>query len=153
MTEDEIVVEATKYPARMVVVTGGEPALQLTASLVDKLHSAGKYIAVETNGTLPLPENVDWITLSPKDVFVGQQGVPVLKRADELKMVFDGVNAPRDYTHINITHRFLQPCDNGSENADYYTRNGEVIRSAIEYIKQHPHWRLSLQIHKVLEIR
>ena len=153
MTEDEIVAAVVSYPASMVVVTGGEPVLQLTSSLVDKLHSAGKYVAVETNGTRPLPENIDWITLSPKDAFVGSQAAPVLDRADELKVVFDGVNAPQDYSHIKITHRFLQPCDYESDNADYYDRNAEVIRSAVEYIKQHPHWRLSLQIHKILEIR
>ncbi len=153
MTEDEIVAEVAQFPARLVVVTGGEPALQLTASLVDRLHAKDKFVAVETNGTRPLPENVDWITLSPKDAFVGPQAAPVLNRADELKVVFDGVNAPQDYSQINITHRFLQPCDHESDNADYYARNAGVIRSAIEYIKQHPHWRLSLQIHKVLEIR
>lgn len=153
MTEDEIVAEAVKYPASLVVITGGEPALQLTASLIDKFHSVGKYVAVETNGTRLLPENVDWITLSPKDSFVGPQGAPVLKRADELKVVFDGINEPQGYPQISVTHRFLQPCDKEGGNADYYARNAEVIRSAIDYIKRHPQWRLSLQIHKILDIR
>ncbi|MBR4506739.1 MAG: 7-carboxy-7-deazaguanine synthase QueE, partial [Bacteroidales bacterium] len=70
MSEEEIVDAVKCYPARHVVITGGEPSLQLTESLVDILHAAGKYMAVETNGTRPLPANVDWITLSPKSAFV-----------------------------------------------------------------------------------
>ena len=67
MTEREIIEEAEKCPAKHVVITGGEPSLQLTNSLVEGLHGVGKYVAVETNGMHELPSNVDWITLSPKD--------------------------------------------------------------------------------------
>ena len=93
MAEEAIVAEVAKYPARLVVVTGGEPSLQLTASLVDKLHETGKYVAVETNGTHPLPGNVDWITLSPKSAYVDGADV-VLTRADEIKVVYDGLHDP-----------------------------------------------------------
>ena len=148
MTEDEIVAEATKYPARLVVITGGEPALQLTASLVDKLHSAGKYIAVETNGTLPLPENVDWITLSPKDIWLGEKAAPVLKYADELKLLFENEDNVKEYNDIQVKHRFLQPID-----ADDPVISDSNKKTTVAYIKQHSHWRLSLQIHKILEIR
>ena len=64
--KEDIVSEVAKYPAHHVVITGGEPSLFLTHSLVEALHQAGKFVAVETNGTHPLPDNVDWVTLSPK---------------------------------------------------------------------------------------
>ena len=113
------------------------------------LHRHGKRIAVETNGTLPLPDGIDWITLSPKDLFLGEAARPVLQSADELKVVFDGRNLPPDYSHIAIRHdRFLQPCDTGDA-----ARNAAVTAATVEYIKAHPQWRLSLQIHKILNIR
>ena len=70
MSEDQIVEQVAAWPSPWVVVTGGEPSLQLTASLVESLHRIGKKVAVETNGTRQLPDNVDWITLSPKDLFL-----------------------------------------------------------------------------------
>ena len=151
MSEEAIVAEVTQYPATHVVVTGGEPALQLTATLVDALHAAGRYVAVETNGTHPLPENVDWITLSPKNAFVDGADV-VLTRADEIKVVYDGIHDPQKQLTAHssqlTTLRFLQPCDTGDA-----ARNAEIIRAAIEYIKKDPRWRLSLQIHKILDIK
>lgn len=146
MTEDEIAEAAKGYPAPLVVVTGGEPSLFLTPSLVAKLHEAGKMVAVETNGTHPLPDNVDWVTLSPKDAFVANAR-PVLTRCDELKVVFDGNPLP-DYGHIEAAHRFLQPCDTGDTR-----RNREICGAAISYIQSHPEWRLSLQTHKILNIQ
>jgi organic radical activating enzyme len=161
MTEEEIVSEVEKYPARHVVVTGGEPALQLTASLVDKLHAAGKYVAVETNGTRPLPENVDWITLSPKDAYVDGAQV-VLPHANEVKVVYDGEHAPekqlyapspssppcREGSGVGDIPHFLQPCDTGDA-----VRNAAIVQATVDYVKRHPEWRLSLQIHKILNIR
>ena len=81
MSEKEIVEAVGQYPARHVVVTGGEPALQLTESLVDALHAVGRYVAVETNGTHPLPDNVDWVTLSPKSAFVDGAEVMLTRAA------------------------------------------------------------------------
>ncbi len=148
MSEAEIVEAVKTYPASLVVVTGGEPAMQLMEGLVDALHAAGKYVSVETNGTLPLPKNVDWITLSPKDSWVGSQAAPVLSRADELKLLFDGRHEPSLYSHIAVAHRFLQPCDMGND-----ARNAEIMQATVDYIKKNPAWRLSLQIHKILKIR
>ncbi len=148
MTEDDIAAAVGGYPARMVVVTGGEPALQLTSSLVDKLHLLGKYVAVETNGTRRLPENVDWITLSPKDMWLGENARPVLARADELKLLFEEGLPVGDYEDIQVAHRFLQPVDTDDQRQNDTNKN-----AAIAYIKQHPQWRLSLQIHKLLGIR
>lgn len=150
MTEQEIV-EAVKHLApcsSLVVITGGEPALQLTASLVDALHEIGKRVAVETNGTLPLPPNVDWITLSPKSAWLGDEAVPVLTRADELKVLYDGSHDPSIFGSIAATHRFLQPMDTGDAN-----RNATLMQQVADYCLQHPQWRLSLQIHKILNIR
>ena len=148
MTEGDIIEEVAHYKANLVVVTGGEPALQLTDSLVEMLHFLGKTVAVETNGTVELPKNVDWITLSPKDAFLGEKATPILKEADELKVVFDGENEPILYENININHRFLQPCDTGDAE-----KNKEIIKKTIEFCKEHPEWRLSLQTHKILNIR
>lgn len=149
MTEDEIVAEVAKYPARLVVVTGGEPSLQLTRGFVNALHDVDKMVAVETNGTRRLPGNVDWITLSPKDAYLGDKAKPVLNYVDEIKVVFDGEHEPSMYPGIMCTHaRFLQPCDTGDP-----VRNAEIVNAAIEYIKKDPRWKLSLQIHKILNIR
>ena len=151
MTEEAIVDEVANYPARLVVVTGGEPSLQLTASLVDKLHEAGKYVAVETNGTHPLPGNVDWITLSPKSAYVDGAEV-VLTRADEVKVVYDGIHDPSDQlSTINYplsTLRFLQPCDTGDAR-----RHARLTAAAVESVKQPPQWRHSLQNHTPLNIQ
>ena len=149
MSDDEIVAEVSKYPARLVVVTGGEPSLQLTRGFVNALHDIDRMVAVETNGTRRLPGNVDWITLSPKDAYLGDSAKPVLSYVDEIKVVFDGEHEPSMYPGIMCTHaRFLQPCDTGDP-----VHNAEIIQAAIEYIKKDPRWKLSLQIHKILNIR
>lgn len=149
MTEHEIIEEAAKCPAKHVVITGGEPSLQLTESLVDGLHGVGKYVAVETNGTHELPQNVDWVTLSPKDRFVKTRSASiVLSRFNEIKVVFTERGIPSEYTEIQADHHFLQPCDIGEE-----SRNAEILRSAIAYCLEHPIWRLSLQTHKLIGVR
>ena len=132
----------------LLVITGGEPALQLTATLVALLHQEGFRVAVETNGTLPLPPNVDWVTLSPKSLWLGPDAAPVLQEADELKVLFDGQHAPSAYDYIEAAHRFLQPMDTGD--ADH---NAAIIRQAVDYCLEHPQWRLSLQIHKIFDIK
>ena len=149
MSDEEIVEQVRQYPARLVVVTGGEPSLQLTRGFVNALHDADKMVAVETNGTHRLPGNVDWITLSPKDKYLGDEAKVVLNIVDEIKIVFDGEHAPDMYNGIMCTHgRFLQPCDTGDAE-----RNAAIREAAIEYIKKDPRWKLSLQIHKMLNIR
>lgn len=147
-TELETVAMTGFYDCHHIVVTGGEPSLQLTPTFVDALHSVGHYVAVETNGTCPLPPNVDWVTLSPKDLFLGPAAAPVLERADELKLLFDGVHEPSLYPHIQVAHRYLQPCDTGDP-----VRNADLVRQAVDYCMAHPEWRLSLQMHKILNIR
>lgn len=151
MSEEAIVDAVRQYPATHVVVTGGEPSLQLTESLVDALHAVHKIVAVETNGTHALPANVDWVTLSPKAAFVDGAEV-TLTRADEIKVVYDGVHDPdMQLATLNFslpTLLFLQPCDSGDAR-----RNADTVQATVEYVKRHPEWRLSLQIHKILNIQ
>lgn len=126
--------------SRYVVCTGGEPALQLDAPLVDALHARGFTIAIETNGTLPLPARLDWICVSPK------AGAPIaITRADELKLVFPQADAPpEDFLALDVAHRFLQPMDGPAQ--------AENLQAAIAYCLADPRWRLSLQTHKVMGI-
>lgn len=147
LTEDEIARQTAKYPARHVVVTGGEPTLQLTRSLVDKLHEAGKFVQIETNGSIELSPDllpaIDWITCSPKSFPVK------IQRIDELKVVYRGGDMTR-YEALAATClvRSLQPCDENDPE-----KNSANLSAAIEYIKSHPEWRLSLQTHKIINIR
>ena len=144
MTADEIVKAIADCPARFVVLTGGEPSLQTDDALVEALHHEGFYIAMETNGTHSVPEGIDWVTVSPK-----AGGEVVIDRADELKVVFDGVHLPLKTQNSPLTtQKYLQPCDTGNEE-----RNREIIQQCVEYIKEHPEWRLSLQTHKLIDIR
>ena len=146
LTEDEVVRAVARHPARHVVLTGGEPSLYVTSSLLQRLHGLGRFVAIETNGTRPLPDGIDWVTLSPKDAFV-EGGTLCLDRCDELKVVFTGGEVP-DYTRVQAAHRFLQPCDTGDSRT-----NGELLCAAVAWIKAHHDWRLSLQTHKIIGIR
>ena len=91
MSEEEIVTEASRHKPRHIVITGGEPALQLTQSLVDKLHEAGFFVQVETNGTLPLPEGIDWVTCSPKSLTPSLSKGEGLQTINELKILYKGI--------------------------------------------------------------
>ncbi|MBR5069224.1 MAG: radical SAM protein [Bacteroidales bacterium] len=156
MSEDEIVSKVLKYPTRYVVITGGEPTLQLSASLCDKLHAHGRYLMMETNGTRPLPEGclVDWITCSPKlsnIVKEKRELVPLsIGHIDELKVVFEDSESQDIalYEEIPASEYRLQPCDMQDPQ-----RNQEIIDKTINYILQHPQWKLSLQTHKILGVR
>lgn len=147
MSVSDIIEEITKYPARLIIITGGEPSLFLTDELVNKLHDKGKYVAVETNGTNKLPSSVDWITLSPKDNFV-KNAVPVNQRYDEVKVVFDGNQNVDKYLSIPAKQYYLQPCDTGNE-----TLNKEIINKTLEHCMKEGKWRISIQIHKILNVR
>lgn len=147
-TEDKIVRRIASYNANLVVFTGGEPSLQLTQSLVDKVKALGKIVAVETNGTKFLPGNIDWITLSPKDMFVGDKAEPVLCRVNEIKLIFDGIHPVKEYNNIFSHYYYLQPCDVGDKD-----KNESIINDCVNYIKEHPKWKISLQLQKILKVR
>jgi 7-carboxy-7-deazaguanine synthase (Cx14CxxC type) len=124
----------------LVVCTGGEPFLQMTADLIDALHERGFEVAVETNGTRPAPPGLDWVCVSPK---AGAE--LVLHAGDELKLIFPQAGAePERYERLDFRHFFLQPMD--GPNRD---RNTQL---AVRYCLEHPHWRLSLQTQKILGI-
>jgi 7-carboxy-7-deazaguanine synthase len=124
--------------ARLVVCTGGEPALQLDAPLVDALHARNFRVAIETNGTQSLRTPVDWLCVSPK-----ARAEVVLREGDELKLVFPQADAmPERFETLAFRHFLLQPMD-GPERE----RNTAL---AVRYCLEHPRWRLSLQTHKLL---
>jgi 7-carboxy-7-deazaguanine synthase (Cx14CxxC type) len=124
-----------------VVCTGGEPALQLDTDLVSALHDAGFSIAVETNGSLDLPEHIDWITMSPK------AGVPLrVTRGNEIKVVWPQPDLDlNELEDLDFELRYLQPMDGD--------RLNENMRKCVEVCLRRPLWRMSLQTHKLLGIR
>lgn len=143
---DAVAAEAAKHwtpdsGAPFVVLTGGEPALQIDTPLIDSLHRHGFTVAVETNGTRPLPTGLDWICVSPK------AGVSlVVHRGDELKLVFPQPGAePERFADLPFLHHFLQPME-GVETARH-------TALAVAYCLANPRWRLSLQLHKLIGIR
>ena len=148
MTAGEIVSEALRAggDCRRICLTGGEPSLQADEALLKAFHEAGYTVHMETNGTLPVPEGIDWITLSPKNQVFGLMGngAVILKRADEVKLVLAPGVDPSAWEHFPATWHFLQPCDAAGR------MNTE---ETVSYIKAHPLWRLSLQTHKLLGIR
>ena len=122
-----------------VVFTGGEPMLQLDEDLIESCHSLNIEVAIETNGTLAVPDSVDWICVSPKP------GSDLVQRSGhELKLVYPQEVAPETVEGLDFEHFFLQPLD-GPE------RDQNTIRS-LNYCRKHPNWRLSLQTHKLIGI-
>jgi 7-carboxy-7-deazaguanine synthase len=121
---------------RMTVLTGGEPLLQVDAALLAALHQRGFTIAVETNGTQPIPAPIDWVCVSPK------AGAPlVLQTADELKLVYPQSDAkPERFENFPARHHWLSPMDGPDLRAN--------TAAAAEYCLAHPRWRLAIQAHK-----
>ena len=126
---------------RLVVCTGGEPLLQLDEPLLDAFHEQGFSVAIETNGTQPVPRGVDWVCVSPK------ANAPLLvERGDELKLVYPQAGAePERFVQLDFNHFFLQPMDGPERD-----RNTAL---AVEYCLRHPRWRLSLQTHKLIGLK
>lgn len=149
MNDEEILEAISQYPARFVVLTGGEPTLQVDEAFVELLHQHGYEVAMESNGTRPAPQNLDWLTVSPKEVKGKREDVRGKRLADELKVVFDETTAPESYlfpfTSSLFPLLYLQPCDTGDA-----ARNEAIVARCVEYIKEHPWWRLSLQTHKLV---
>lgn len=126
--------------APYIIFTGGEPALQLDQALVDTCHEFGFEVAIETNGTKPLPDRIDWICVSPK-----ADSEIIITTGDELKLVYPQNKAqPERFTHMGFTHFYLQPLDGPARQMH--------TQDVVNYCMQHPQWKLSLQNHKVLGI-
>jgi len=123
-----------------VVCTGGEPLLQLDQPLIQALHDKNISIAIETNGTQPVPDGVDWVCMSPKantDILV--------RKGDEIKIVFPQAGiAPVDFIDFEFQYYFIQPMDGPNLH--------ENTRASISYCSRHPRWRLSTQTHKLLDL-
>lgn len=126
---------------RYVVLTGGEPMLQVDQALADALHERGFTIAMETNGTLPVIDAIDWICVSPK---AGSELVQL--QGDELKLVWPQPGSDRDYlASLNFTHHLLQPLDD--------VTGADHVAECMEIALADSRWRLSLQAHKILGLR
>ena len=131
---------ATHAASKYVVFTGGEPLLQLDEALIAAMHAVGFTIAIETNGTLPVPPGVDWICVSPK---IGSK--LVVEKGDEIKVVIPQANQSlAAYEHLDFENFFVQPMDG--------LLAAQNTRLAIETCRNNPKWKLSLQTHKLLQI-
>lgn len=126
---------------RFVVLTGGEPMLQVDAALIDALHGAGFTIAIETNGTHAVPRSIDWICVSPK---AGSDLVQT--SGDELKLVWPQSGSDLDrLVSLDFAHRLIQPLDDANA--------ADNVRACIDLVLGDPRWRLSVQTHKALGLR
>ncbi|WOF41662.1 7-carboxy-7-deazaguanine synthase [Sphingopyxis indica] len=126
---------------RFVVLTGGEPMLQVDDALIDALHAAGFTIAIESNGTQAVPRSIDWICISPK---AGSELVQT--SGDELKLVWPQPGSDVDrLAALDFRHRLIQPLDDPNAAAN--------VRACIDLVMADPRWRLSLQAHKALGLR
>lgn len=123
-----------------VVCTGGEPALQMDEELISEFHKRGLEIAIETNGTIEVSRNIDWICVSPK-----ANTEIIVTKGDELKLVYPQIeNQPKDFASLDFSYFYIQPLD------DKYQE--ENVRKCVNYCLQNPKWKLSLQSHKILNI-
>ena len=127
--------------ARFVVLTGGEPMLQVDDALIDALHARGFRIAMESNGTLPAHPGIDWLCISPK-----AGSIVVQRTGDELKLVWPQAGTDLDAVERwDFRHRLIQPLDDPAAAANR--------AACVDLVMQRPAWRLSLQTHKLLGLR
>lgn len=148
LSREDILQAIAGYGARHLVFTGGEPALQLDEETVRFFKQQGYFIQVETNGTINMPfPDIDWVTCSPKSDYC-RNAVVRQERIDEVKVVFDGKNNPEKFLSLPARVHLLQPCDVGQPE-----ENEKIRKQCVDYILSHPQWRLSLQTHKLLNIR
>jgi 7-carboxy-7-deazaguanine synthase len=141
MTLGDIATTLSQYPAKHIVLTGGEPSLQTDDALLAMLHGEGCFVQIETNGTNLLPATIDWVTMSPKNY------EPKLMECDELKVIYEGQPLER-YFAIKARHRFLQPCSCGDVRND-----GEITHATVNVCLKDTRWRLSLQTQNYIGIK
>lgn len=144
-TLSSIIEEVLAFNCPRVIFTGGEPAMQDLDTIGSELKSHGISLSIETNGTMPVPEIIDWICVSPKD-----QMYPNVKleqrTGHELKVVYVGQDlAMYDDFKTGFEHHFLQPCYLESASVE---ENGRSFQAVEKVVKENPGWRLSLQTHK-----
>lgn len=146
LTEHLLALWPANQDHRYVIFTGGEPLLQLDTPLIDAMHDAGFVVGVETNGTLPAPQGVDWLCVSPKGA-----STVVIQHCDELKLVYPQTEAmPERFAHIAAKHYYLSPQNPPHDQA--ISLQTETVKATIAYCLAHPKWRLTLQTHKLLGV-
>lgn len=126
----------------MVVLTGGEPGLQVDQALIDALHEIGFFIAIESNGSVILPQGIDWVCISPKSIDTWKQ-----RYGNELKLIYPQATLQPQHIaslELQFDYYYLQALDDPHQ--------AQHIQATIAYCQKHPHWRLSLQTHKILGI-
>lgn len=144
MSLEEIQEEIRKHPSNRIIWTGGEPTLQLTSDITSFFHRQGYWQGLETNGTRPLPERLDWITISPK---AGTRIHPSIESVDEIRWAFgkeiilDTIGFPR------ALHYYVSPI---FENGEI---NPKTVQRAVRFCKNNPEWKLSVQQHKLLNFQ
>lgn len=144
----QILEQCGRFATKFVVLTGGEPTLWNLNPLLEALHKEGFFVAMETNGTRPVPPNVDWVTCSPKAGLCAGAEIGI-DRADELKVLYTGDAFSNDtYAKIEAKEHYLQPLDTCDE-----SKNREIVNSLLGYIQAHPQWKLSVQLHKLLGVQ
>ena len=140
LTSMQVLTKLQSFPAKRIVLTGGEPLIQIKKmpEIIFQLKNAGYYLHLETNGTIPLPCDFDWITVSPKTAdFIS---------GDELKLIFADQNLS-EYEKYDFSHFFLQP-------KNYKNKiNRNELTKVVNIIKENPDWQLSVQLHKFLKIK
>ena len=145
MELDDIIDEVLKYNCKRVIFTGGEPCLQDLKTIGRELKKYGINLSVETNGTIEVPELIDWICVSPKDQLYPNSKI-IQRTGDELKVVYCGQNLSMyDDLKQGFTHHFIQPCYIEAESIE---QNGANFALVENLVKENPGWRLSLQTHK-----
>lgn len=144
LTLDEIVAQLreTGSGCEWIVLTGGEPGLQVDRELIDGLHAAGYKLAIETNGSLALPDGLDWITVSPK---VAEHAIRQ-RKANEVKYVRgQGQAIPK--TVVDAEYKLISPAFTGEQ------LDAKTLQWCIDLVRENPEWRLSIQMHKFWKIR
>lgn len=147
LTINELLKRIEKYPAYHIVLTGGEPSLQLKISkrgyseFVRVLRDKGYYVHIETNGTKKLPNNIDWITVSPKEVEYPNS--LIVERGNAIKIIYQGQDIKK-YEKMDFDYFYLQPLE----------KNGKTnVKECVKMVKDNPKWKLSIQTQKILKIK
>lgn len=152
MDVEEIIRHISQYQANRIVLTGGEPALHIDYNFVRHIKEAtGKQVAIETNGTMPLPDNIDWITVSPKVGIAVPELPVVVKKADEIKVVDMGQPLDEYFSlpcRGENTLMYLQPCYVDDQEQFAHNRRETAFR-----VMKNPGWRISVQLHRYLDVR
>ncbi len=142
---DEIIAQVLEFECNRVIFTGGEPCLQDLETIGRSLKQHGIHLSIETNGTIPVPDIIDWICVSPKDQLYPDVNIKQ-KTGDELKVIYCGQDLSMyDQIKDGFEHHYLQPCYIESENIEW---NGKNFAKTEAVVKNNPGWRLSLQTHK-----